>query len=45
MIERLESSGGNVIGFTMPGRLHDEDYKVFTPAVEEAFRHRYGDVA
>ena len=35
MIERLEGSSGNVIGFTLSGRLHDEDYKAFTPAVEE----------
>jgi hypothetical protein len=34
MIEKLDASAGNVIGFMMSGKLHDEDYKLFQPMVE-----------
>jgi hypothetical protein len=36
MIEPLESPDPRVLGFRMSGRLHDEDYKTFVPAVDEA---------
>ena len=35
MIEELAESTGNVVGFTLSGKLHDEDYKHFVPAVEK----------
>jgi len=34
MIEKLEKSSGKIIGFTLSGRLHDEDYKIFVPQLE-----------
>ncbi len=38
MIEELQQSSGNVLGFRLSGRLHDEDYKHFVPVVEEAIQ-------
>ena len=35
MIERLQNGSGKVIGFLVSDKLHDEDYKVFVPEVEE----------
>lgn len=35
MIEKLDESSGNVIGFTMSGKLHDEDYKLFQPVLDD----------
>ncbi len=34
MVEKLPESSGNVIGFKMSGKLHDEDYGHFVPQVE-----------
>ena len=34
MIEKLEESSGKIVGFTLSGRLHDEDYKIFVPQLE-----------
>ena len=36
MIEILESSSDAVVAFRLSGKLHDEDYKTFTPLVDEA---------
>jgi len=36
MIEPIESPDDRVLGFRMSGKLHDEDYKTFVPAVDEA---------
>lgn len=36
MIEQLQTDSRNVIAFKLSGTLHDEDYKVFVPAVEAA---------
>lgn len=36
MIERLTSPSPNTVGFKLSGKLHDEDYKTFVPAVDEA---------
>ena len=36
MIEKLDRSAGNVFGFKMSGKLHDEDYKHFVPTVDAA---------
>jgi hypothetical protein len=35
MIERLTSGSDSVVGFKLSGKLHDEDYKTFVPAVDE----------
>ncbi|MFO0878945.1 MAG: STAS/SEC14 domain-containing protein [Gemmataceae bacterium] len=34
MIEPLPSPSDKVLGFKMSGKLHDEDYKHFVPAVD-----------
>ena len=36
MIELLPESSGNVLGFKLSGKLHDDDYKTFVPAVDAA---------
>lgn len=36
MIEQLSRSSGRVLGFTLSGKLHDEDYKHFVPVIDEA---------
>ena len=36
MITRLHSDSPHIIGFTLSGKLHDEDYRTFIPAVEAA---------
>jgi hypothetical protein len=36
MIERLDSGSDKVLGFKLSGKLRDEDYKHFVPAVDEA---------
>lgn len=38
MIERIESPDVTVLAFRMSGKLHDEDYKTFVPAVDQAIR-------
>jgi hypothetical protein len=40
MIERLQRSSGSVLGFKMSGTLHDDDYKVFEPLVEELIKNQ-----
>src|SRR6188472_1504445 len=35
-IEQLSRSSGKVLGFQLSGKLHDEDYKHFVPAVDAA---------
>ncbi|HBN79171.1 MAG TPA: STAS/SEC14 domain-containing protein [Planctomycetaceae bacterium] len=35
MITRIDKSKDNILGFTLSGKLHDEDYKFFVPAVDE----------
>jgi hypothetical protein len=34
MIETLQTTSPKVIGFRLTGKLHDEDYKSFVPAVD-----------
>ncbi len=36
MIEQLPTGSDQVLGFKMSGKLHDEDYKHFVPAVDAA---------
>jgi SpoIIAA-like len=36
MIEQLSTGSDQVLGFKMSGKLHDEDYKKFVPAVDAA---------
>jgi hypothetical protein len=36
MIEQLPGGGGKVLGFRLSGKLHDEDYKQFVPAIDAA---------
>lgn len=36
MIEILQSPSEKVLGFKLSGKLHDEDYKTFVPAVDKA---------
>ena len=36
MIEVLPSPSANVLGFRLSGKLHDADYKTFTPAIDAA---------
>jgi hypothetical protein len=38
MIEKLEQSANNVLGFKLSGTLHDEDYQHFVPVVEAAIK-------
>jgi hypothetical protein len=40
MIEQLPTDSDQVLGFRMSGKLHDEDYKTFVPAIDAALaRH------
>jgi hypothetical protein len=34
MIETLQTGDANIVGFRLSGKLHDEDYKTFVPAIE-----------
>ncbi|MEJ2553795.1 MAG: STAS/SEC14 domain-containing protein [Gammaproteobacteria bacterium] len=36
MITRLDSDVPNIVGFRLSGKLHDEDYRTFVPALEAA---------
>jgi hypothetical protein len=36
MIEPLPQRSEKILGFKMSGKLHDEDYKQFVPAIEAA---------
>jgi hypothetical protein len=36
MIEELNSPSEKALGFKLSGKLHDEDYKVFVPRIDEA---------
>ena len=38
MIEQLKSGTGTILGFKMSGKLHDQDYQQFVPAVEAAIK-------
>jgi len=38
MIATLPQSSGKLLGFKLSGKLHDEDYKHFVPAVETALQ-------
>lgn len=38
MITPLPKGAGNILGFKMTGKLHDEDYKQFVPVVEAAIK-------
>jgi hypothetical protein len=43
MIERLDRSRGKILGFKLSGKLHDDDYQHFVPAVD-AIIVLYGSV-
>lgn len=34
MIEQIQTNTSKIIGFKLSGKLHDEDYQTFVPAVE-----------
>ena len=34
MITQLQTDSPHIIGFTLRGKLHDEDYRIFVPAVD-----------
>jgi hypothetical protein len=34
MIELLQTGSPRILGFRLSGKLHDEDYRVFVPALE-----------
>jgi hypothetical protein len=36
MIETLPSPATNILGFRLSGKLHDADYKTFSPAIDAA---------
>ncbi len=36
MIETLPTSSDNILAFKLSGKLHDEDYKTFVPAIDAA---------
>jgi len=36
MIEQIPMESKHVLGFRMSGKLHDEDYKMFVPMVDDA---------
>jgi len=36
MIEQLRQSTDQILGFKLSGKLHDEDYKHFVPAIDAA---------
>jgi hypothetical protein len=36
MITQLQTGSPNIIGFMLSGKLHDEDYQTFVPAVDAA---------
>jgi len=38
MIEQLSAPSDNVLAFKLSGKLHDEDYKTFVPAVDAAIQ-------
>jgi hypothetical protein len=38
MIEQLPSDSPKVVGFKLSGKLHDEDYKIFTPAIDSVIK-------
>ena len=36
MIETIQTDSPKIVGFKLHGKLHDEDYKTFVPAVDAA---------
>ena len=36
MIEQVKTGTPNILGFKLSGKLHDEDYQTFVPAMETA---------
>jgi hypothetical protein len=36
MIEQLQTDSEKIVAFKLTGKLHDDDYKIFVPAVEAA---------
>ncbi|WP_435011725.1 STAS/SEC14 domain-containing protein [Tundrisphaera lichenicola] len=36
MIEQLPTDSPKILGFKLSGKLHDDDYRTFVPAVDEA---------
>ena len=42
MIEQLRTGSPKIIGFKLSGQLHDQDYKIFIPAVEASLANGGG---
>jgi hypothetical protein len=42
MIEQLQTGSSKILGSKLSGRLHDEDYRTFIPAVETALAGQKG---
>jgi hypothetical protein len=38
MVTQLTTTTGKIIGFKFSGKLHDEDYRIFVPAIEAAIQ-------
>jgi hypothetical protein len=38
MIETLPTPADNILAFKLSGKLHDEDYKTFVPAIDAALQ-------
>jgi hypothetical protein len=41
MIEQLQTSSSKILGFKFSGKLHDQDYKMFVPAVDACLAHEH----
>ncbi|MDA8364483.1 MAG: STAS/SEC14 domain-containing protein [Gammaproteobacteria bacterium] len=44
MIERLRTDDLRILGFRLSGKLHDEDYRIFVPAIDSAITAAGGKV-
>lgn len=44
MIGQLQTGNPSILGFKLSGKLHDEDYRIFVPAVDKAIAAAGGKV-
>lgn len=44
MITQLQTNNPRILGFKLSGKLHDEDYRAFVPAVDQAIADAGGKV-
>ena len=44
MIGQLQTGNPSILGFKLSGKLHDEDYRTFVPAVDKAIAAAGGKV-